>query len=107
MLPAEILNMAAGAQAATLAPPRAASRRRHPAWGVLRAVVVILVSVTLLRAFVGEASLVPTGSMERTILVGDHIFVNKALYGPRIPFTHLHLPVLRAVRRGDIVAFHY
>lgn len=61
----------------------------------------------LVRTFVGEASLVPTGSMEGTILVGDHLFWNKALYGPEIPFTHWRLPRLKQLRRGDIVAFHY
>jgi len=45
--------------------------------------------------------------MEGTILVGDHLFWSKALYGPEIPFTHWRLPRLRKVRRGDIVAFRF
>jgi signal peptidase I len=68
-----------------------------------------MVAVTLLalRTFVGEASMVPTGSMEGTILVGDHLFLNKLPYGPEIPFTALHLPRWRTIRRGDIVVFRY
>jgi len=67
----------------------------------------ILLALALVRTFIGEASLVPTASMEGTILVGDHLFWNKALYGPEIPFTHWRLPRLRRVHRGEIVAFHY
>ena len=45
--------------------------------------------------------------MEGTILVGDHIFLNKLLYAPQVPFTTLRLPRLKRVARGNIVAFHY
>jgi signal peptidase I len=67
----------------------------------------IVLLLFVVRTFIGEASVVPTASMEGTILVGDHLFWNKALYGPEIPFTHWRLPRLKTVRRGDIVAFHY
>jgi signal peptidase I len=70
---------------------------------VLRALLIAL----LVRTFVGETSVVPTPSMEGTILVGDHLFWSKALYGPEIPLTHWRLPRLRKVRRGDIVAFRF
>lgn len=63
--------------------------------------------VLTVRIFIGEASVVPTGSMEGTILIGDHLFMNKFLYGPEIPFTRLRLPVLKTVHRGDIVVFRY
>jgi signal peptidase I len=66
-----------------------------------------LLMVALVRTFIGEASVVPTGSMEGTILVGDHLFWNKAFYGPEIPFTHWRLPQLKSAYRGEIVAFHY
>ncbi len=70
----------------------------------------------LLKTFVIETSRVPTGSMERTILVGDFLFVNKFIYGsssPRnIPFTNIELPYfqlpeVRDPERGDIVVFEY
>lgn len=70
--------------------------------------LVILASIVLLvRVFVGEASVVPTASMEGTILVGDHLFMDKLLYGPEIPVTGWRLPALKSVHRGDIVVFHY
>jgi len=45
--------------------------------------------------------------MEGTILVGDHLFWDKAFYGPEIPFTHWRLPQLKRAHRGEIVAFRY
>jgi signal peptidase I len=76
--------------------------RRSP-WRLLAVAAVLLG----LRTFVGEASVVPTGSMEGTILVGDHLFLNKLLYGPEIPWLNWHLPTLKTIHRGDIVVFHY
>lgn len=67
--------------------------------------MVLIVLVT--RIFIGEASVVPTGSMEGTILIGDHLFMNKFLYGPEIPLLGLRLPMLKTIHRGDIVVFRY
>ena len=72
-----------------------------------RFLVICSLTVILTYTFIGEAAMVPTGSMEGTILVGDHLIVNKLLYGPRVPFTHWRLPMLKTVRRGNIIAFHY
>jgi signal peptidase I len=52
-----------------------------------------------------EIALVPTGSMERTVLVGDNILVFKLLDAPRIPGTSLRLPRFRSPRRGALVSF--
>ena len=71
-----------------------------------RSLIVVLAAVVLIRTFVAEATVIPTGSMENTILIGDHVFLNKLLYGPRLPFTSLRIPPIRSVERGDIVAFH-
>jgi len=60
-----------------------------------------------LRTFVCEASMVPTGSMEGTILVGDHLFLDKLLYGPEIPLLNWRLPMLKTIHRGDIIVFRY
>jgi signal peptidase I len=70
--------------------------------------LVLLASIVLcIRIFVGEASVVPTASMEGTILVGDHLFMDKLLYGPEIPLVHWRLPVVKTVHRGDIIVFRY
>ena len=73
----------------------------------LRSLLGLFFVVFFLRAFVMEATVIPTASMERTILIGDHIFLNKFLYGPRIPFTSFRFPSVRKIRRQQIVAFHY
>ncbi len=87
--------------------PSSASRRREGAWETLRSLLVVVVGVFCIRTFVGEATVIPTGSMEKTILTGDHVFLNKLLYGPRLPFTDWRIPPFRSVRRQEIVAFYY
>lgn len=82
-------------------------RRRSLLRRSTRRLVVIFLIVFFLRVFVGEASMVPTASMEGTILVGDHLFMNKLLYGPEIPLLHWRLPMLKTIRRGEIVVFHF
>ncbi len=72
-----------------------------------RRLMVVVVIVFFVRIFIGEASVVPTASMEKTILVGDHLFMNKLLYGPEIPLVHWRLPRLKSIHRGDIVVFLY
>ncbi len=74
------------------------------------------IAALLIKSFLIETSRVPTGSMEKTILVGDFLFVNKFIYGsssPRnIPFTditlpYFQLPALGEPERFDIVVFEY
>ena len=72
-----------------------------------RRIIILAAIVIVVRIFVGEASVVPTASMEGTILVGDHLFMDKLLYGPEIPLVHWRLPMLKTIRRGDIVVFRY
>jgi len=66
-----------------------------------------LVLTLFLRAFVIQAFRIPSESMLDTLLVGDFLFVNKFEYGPKIPFTHIRLPGLRAPRRGDVIVFQF
>lgn len=66
--------------------------------------LAILIALGI-RAFVIEPFRIPSGSMLPTLLIGDHLFVNKFVYGPRIPFTEIRLPGLREPERGDVVVF--
>jgi len=61
----------------------------------------------IIRTFGVEAFKIPSGSMERTLLIGDFLLVNKAEYGAQVPFTHWRLPRIRAPRRGDVVVFEW
>jgi signal peptidase I len=61
-----------------------------------------------LRAFVVEAFKIPSGSMIPTLQVGDHIFVNKFIYGIRIPFTDYKIGTqIRKPKRGEVIVFIY
>jgi len=66
--------------------------------------LVAAVFVFFVRTFVVQTYQVPTGSMERTILIGDHLLVNKCAFGPRLPAL-AHLLPYRDVHRGDIIVF--
>lgn len=69
--------------------------------------VAVLIAL-FLRAFVVEAFRIPSGSMIPTLQVGDHIFVNKFIYGIRIPFTDTKIGMgLRKPERGEIIVFKY
>ncbi len=56
------------------------------------AIVFAVVAATIIRTFVFEAYVIPTGSMEKTLQVNDFLFVNKISYGQRIPKTPLSFP---------------
>lgn len=71
------------------------------------ALVIAAIFATLLRIFIVESYRIPTGSMERTLLAGDFLFVNKYVYGPKVPFTDIRLPGVDKVERGDIIVFKF
>ena len=71
----------------------------------VESIAIALVLALLIRAFVVQAFKIPSGSMIPTFLVGDRIFVNKFIYGARVPFTDIRLPALREPKRGDIIVF--
>ncbi|MBA2662588.1 MAG: signal peptidase I [Bradymonadaceae bacterium] len=61
----------------------------------------------ILRGFVIEAFKIPTGSMIPTLLVGDHLFVNKFVYGLRVPFTKKYLLEFSEAKPGEVVVFSF
>jgi signal peptidase I len=61
----------------------------------------------LLRAFVVEAFKIPSGSMIPTLMVGDHIFVNKFAYGPLVPWTDSRLFTRLPPERADVMVFKF
>jgi signal peptidase I len=90
-------------------PSEASAPRRSPPRGVARLVTTILAAFVVfvaMRAFVIEAYRIPTGSMENTLLVGDFLLVNKAVFGARVPGTHIRTIALREPQLGDVVVFH-
>lgn len=71
------------------------------------AIVTAVILALILRAFVIQAFKIPSSSMEPTLLVGDHILVNKFIYGIKVPFTNTHILSIREPKRGDIIVFPF
>ena len=113
--------------------PEGAKRYVKPAWREwVDAAIFAVVAATLIRTFVFEAYTIPSGSMEKTLLINDFLFVSKFAYGPRIPNTPLSVPFVHnylpassrtsyiksvqlpyirwfasPVKRGDVVVFNF
>jgi signal peptidase I len=87
--------------------PAPVHQRSFGAWLLdwAKSIAIALVVWMVLRTFLIEAFRIPSGSMENTLLVGDFLFVNKALYGAEVPFTGRRLPAVREPARGDILVF--
>jgi signal peptidase I len=75
------------------------------AWEWTKSLVIAFVIWFFLRALLVQAFRIPSPSMENTLLIGDFLFVNKALYGAEIPIVRKRLPAIREPVRGDVVVF--
>lgn len=110
-----------------------AARYKKQGWREwVDAAIFAIVAATLIRTFIFEAYTIPSGSMEKTLLINDFLFVSKFAYGPRIPntplsipFVHNYIPGTKArsystaielpyirwfaspVKRGDVVVFNF
>jgi signal peptidase I len=78
------------------------------------ALIFAVVAVTLINIFLFQNYRIPTGSMEKTLLIGDHLFVSKLAYGPRMPntpvafpFTQHTMPILKTKSWSDIIHWPY
>ncbi len=71
----------------------------------LEPIVIAVLIALFIRAFIVQAFKIPSSSMEPTLLVGDHLLVNKFIYGIRIPYTDIKLFQYKKPGRGDIIVF--
>ena len=71
------------------------------------AIIIALIAALIIRAYVIQAFKIPSGSMIPTLLIGDHILVNKFIYGTTIPFSDKRVLVFKKPERGDIIVFKY
>lgn len=91
--------------------PRAAAEAEHAmstgrwVWEWTKAISTAILLFLAVRTFAVEAFKIPTGSMEGTLLIGDFLLVNKAVYGAEIPLTDRRLPAFADPTRGDVVVF--
>jgi signal peptidase I len=82
-------------------------RRKSVVREYAEAIIIAIVLALFIRTFVIQAFKIPSGSMKPTLLVGDHILVNKFIYGVKLPFTDKILISLSEPERGDVVVFKF
>jgi signal peptidase I len=80
-------------------------RKEGKEW--LKSGIYAFILFLIIRSFFIQAFKIPSASMEKTLLVGDFLLVNKLVYGPLIPLTDIRFPSIREPKRGDIVVFKY
>lgn len=82
-------------------------KRKSLLWEYTEAIVTALILALIIRAYIIQAFKIPTGSMIPTLLIGDHLLVNKMIYGTKLPFTDKRVLVFKKPERGDIIVFRY
>lgn len=73
----------------------------------IEALAFAILLALIIRTFVFQPFKIPSGSMIPTLLVGDHLLVNKFIYGTKIPFTDIEIFPIEKIKRGDVVVFTY
>jgi signal peptidase I len=71
------------------------------------AILTALLLALIIRAYIIQAFKIPSGSMIPTLLIGDHILVNKFIYGTKIPFSDKSILLFKKPEKGDIIVFKY
>ncbi len=71
------------------------------------AICVAIILALFIRTFVVQAFKIPSGSMLPTLLIGDHLLVNKFIYGIKVPFTGKILIPIKSPKQGDVVVFRF
>jgi len=89
----------------TAAKPEAAKKSQLRDW--TEALIVAAILALIIRTFVVQAFKIPSGSMEDTLLIGDHLLVNKFIYGTQLPFSDDPVLAIRQPDRGDIIVFEF
>jgi signal peptidase I len=73
----------------------------------IEAILLAIVLALFIRTFIVQAFKIPSGSMQETLLIGDHILVNKFIYGVKLPFVMTTIIPYKEPHRGDIVVFKF
>ncbi|MCZ6638525.1 MAG: signal peptidase I [Candidatus Dadabacteria bacterium] len=73
----------------------------------IEALAFAIILALIIRTFVFQPFKIPSGSMIPTLLVGDHLLVNKFVYGTKIPFTDIEIFPIEKIKRGDVIVFTY
>lgn len=81
--------------------------KKHVIREYAESIVIAVVMALIIKAFVIQAFKIPSGSMIPTLKIGDHILVNKFIYGTKLPFTDRIIIPLKRPNRGDIIVFKF
>ena len=81
------------------------TKKKSIIWEYAESIIIALVLAFVIRTFVVQAFKIPSGSMEPTLEVGDHLLVNKFIYGIKIPLTSINLFPWKNPQRGDVIVF--
>ena len=73
----------------------------------IKSIAIALVIALFIRAFIIEAFKIPSSSMENTLLIGDHILVNRFIYGIKVPITGSTIIPIGEPKHGNIIVFRY
>ena len=76
-------------------------------WEWAKSFVLTVLVIIVTRTFLIDVFRIPSSSMERTLLVGDILFVNKLAYGAEVPLTAKRLPPTRVPQRGEVIVFKW
>jgi signal peptidase I len=86
---------------------QAAKQKKSQLRDWTEALIVAAILALIIRTFLVQAFKIPSGSMEDTLLIGDHLLVNKFIYGTQLPFSDEPLLAIRQPERGDIIVFEF
>ncbi|MBN1849527.1 MAG: signal peptidase I [Deltaproteobacteria bacterium] len=81
--------------------------RKSTAREYAEAAVIAILLALFIRTFVVQAFKIPSGSMKPTLLIGDHLLVNKFIYGVKIPFIDKYILKFNTPSKGDIIVFKF
>jgi len=87
--------------------PDAVEKKKSALRENIEAIVVAVILALFIRTFIVQAFKIPSGSMKPTLQIGDHILVNKFIYGVKIPFIRKTLISVKDPIAGDIVVFKF
>lgn len=71
------------------------------------AIVIALILALFIRTFIIQAFKIPSGSMLPTLLIGDHLLVNKFIYGIKVPFSGTVVVPIKEPQRNDVIVFKF
>ena len=88
-------------------PDKAADKKKSGLRENIEAIAIAILLALFIRTFVVQAFKIPSGSMKETLQIGDHILVNKFIYGIKLPFVQKNIIPIKEPKREDIIVFRY